>query len=171
MHHVAPISSRELVINDEIEPLDELIAADKHDRRRSFMGQFWPALRQRRDRRPGLRRAVPELDAAALLQRRHVQGRRPRSRQAAADLGRTGSTPPKKLTKRDGDRVTRWGLMLPANYDYCGWITRGLAMSNGGQYYNPDYGGEVYYDRPTMLGAVHLLDRPGPQVQGACPRA
>ena len=29
----------------------------------------------------------------------------------------------KKLTKHDGSQTTRWGLMFPGTYDYCGWIT------------------------------------------------
>jgi sn-glycerol 3-phosphate transport system substrate-binding protein len=29
-----------------------------------------------------------------------------------------------------------------------------LTMSNGGRYYNEDFAGEVYYDTPSMLGAV-----------------
>jgi sn-glycerol 3-phosphate transport system substrate-binding protein len=48
--------------------------------------------------------------------------------------------------------------MIPGTYDYCGWITSGLAMSNGGQFYNPDYGGEVYYTQPSTVGAVRFLD-------------
>ena len=32
----------------------------------------------------------------------------------------------KKLTKREGDRVTRWGIMAPSNYDYGGWILQAL---------------------------------------------
>ena len=59
-----------------------------------------------------------------------------------------------KLTKHDGSQTTRWGLMFPGTYDYLGWITSGLAMSNGGEYYNTDYGGEVYYNQPTTIGAV-----------------
>jgi sn-glycerol 3-phosphate transport system substrate-binding protein len=31
-------------------------------------------------------------------------------------------------------------------------------MQNGGQYYNHDYGGEVYYDAPSTLGALTLID-------------
>jgi len=31
-------------------------------------------------------------------------------------------------------------------------------MSNGGQYYNPEYGGEIYYDTPSTLGALTFLD-------------
>ena len=60
----------------------------------------------------------------------------------------------KKLTVREGERVTRWGVMLPSNYDYGGWTLEALTMSNGGNYFNQEYGGEVYYDTPTMLGAL-----------------
>ena len=31
-------------------------------------------------------------------------------------------------------------------------------MSNGGQYFNHDYGGEVYYNAPSTLGALTLVD-------------
>ena len=31
-------------------------------------------------------------------------------------------------------------------------------MSNGGQYFNPDYGGEVYYNAPSTIGAVRFVD-------------
>lgn len=48
--------------------------------------------------------------------------------------------------------------MMPGTYDYLGWITSGLAMSDGGQFYNPDYGGEVYYTAPSTIGAVQFLD-------------
>src|SRR5688572_15627946 len=29
-----------------------------------------------------------------------------------------------------------------------------LTLSNGGKYYNEDYGGEIQYDTPSMLGAM-----------------
>jgi sn-glycerol 3-phosphate transport system substrate-binding protein len=31
-------------------------------------------------------------------------------------------------------------------------------MANGGDYYNTGYGGEVYYNMPTTIGAVRLID-------------
>ena len=31
-------------------------------------------------------------------------------------------------------------------------------MSNGGRYFNEEYGGEVYYDTPSMLGALTFVD-------------
>jgi sn-glycerol 3-phosphate transport system substrate-binding protein len=44
--------------------------------------------------------------------------------------------------------------MMPSNYDYGGWILEALTLSNGGRWYNEEYGGEVYYDTPTTLGAL-----------------
>jgi len=39
-----------------------------------------------------------------------------------------------------------------------GWIMEALCLSNGGRYYNEEYGGEVYYDTPTMLGAAQFVE-------------
>jgi sn-glycerol 3-phosphate transport system substrate-binding protein len=64
----------------------------------------------------------------------------------------------KKLTKRNGDSVDRWGFSMPENYDYFGWLMETLCMSNGGRYYNQDWGGEVYYDTPSMLGAAQFVE-------------
>ena len=61
----------------------------------------------------------------------------------------------RKLAKHDGAQTSRWGLMFPGTYDYLGWITSGFAMSNGGEYYNPGYGGEVYYNTPVSY--THLI--------------
>lgn len=59
----------------------------------------------------------------------------------------------RKLTK-DG----RHGFLMPAGYDYLGWLMEALSMSNGGRYYNEDYAGEVYYDQPSMLGAARFVE-------------
>jgi sn-glycerol 3-phosphate transport system substrate-binding protein len=59
----------------------------------------------------------------------------------------------KKLTKGD-----RYGFLMPAGYDYLGWLMEALSMSNGGRYFNEEYGGEVYYDQPSMLGAAHFVE-------------
>ena len=59
----------------------------------------------------------------------------------------------KKLTKAD-----RMGFGLPEGYDYMGWIMEALSMSNGGRYFNEEYGGEVYYDTPSMLGAAQFVE-------------
>jgi sn-glycerol 3-phosphate transport system substrate-binding protein len=148
---------REYVINDEIEPLDPMIARDGQTPE-AFMGQFWPALRQNATDQ-GHVYGVPFHNSTPLLYY---------SVDAFKDAGLDPDHPPvtwqdwmtaaKKLTKHDGGNTTRWGLMMPGTYDYLGWITSGLAMSNGGQFYNPDYGGEVYYTSPTTIGAVRFID-------------
>ena len=80
--------------------------------------------------------------------------------QAAADLGRAGRRRQEadQARRRQGDP---WGFAIPCGYDYCGWMMEALSMSNGGRYYNEEYGGEVYYDTPSMLGALHVRRGPG----------
>ena len=48
--------------------------------------------------------------------------------------------------------------MMSGTYDILGWVMTALTMSNGGLHYNPEYGGEVYYDSPFMLGALTFCD-------------
>jgi hypothetical protein len=112
---------------------------------------------ERGDWPPRLRHPVPEFDAAVVLQCRglHDAGLDPEHPPATwADW----ATAAKALTKDAGGQGQRWGLMFPGTYDYCGWILSGLTMSNGGQYFNHDYGGEVYYNAPSTLGALSMLD-------------
>ena len=147
---------REYVINDEVEPLDPLINKDGQTPD-AFMAQFWPALRQNA-MDAGHVYGVPFHNSTPLLYY---------SVEAFRDAGLDPDHPPatwdewladaRRLVKRDGGQTTRWGMMMPGTYDYCGWITSGLAMSNGGQFYNPDYGGEVYYNTPTTIGAVQFI--------------
>jgi sn-glycerol 3-phosphate transport system substrate-binding protein len=148
---------REYVINDEIVQLDGLIEQDGQTAG-DFIDQFWPALRLNATEQ-GHVYGVPFQNSTPLLFY---------SVDAFKDAGLDPDHPPvtwqewidaaRKLVKRDGGTTTRWGMMMPGTYDYCGWITSGLAMSNGGQFYNTRYGGEVYYDQPSTVGAVRFLD-------------
>jgi sn-glycerol 3-phosphate transport system substrate-binding protein len=148
---------REYVINDEIVQLDGLIQKDGQTAD-AFMNQFWPALKLNATEQ-GHVYGVPFQNSTPLLYY---------SIDAFKDAGLDPDHPPvtwqewidaaKKLVKRDGTTTTRWGLMMPGTYDYCGWITSGLAMSNGGDFYNTGYGGEVYYTQPSTIGAVRFLD-------------
>ena len=143
----------DLAIEKEIQPLDDLIAADKMTNA-SFMGQFFPALLGNavidthvygapfQNSTPLLYYNADHFKAAGL-----DPDKPPQTWQELLDAA-------KKLTVREGDRVTRWGVMLPSNYDYGGWVLEAMTMSNGGRYYNEEYGGEVYYDTPSMLGAL-----------------
>jgi sn-glycerol 3-phosphate transport system substrate-binding protein len=148
---------REYVINNEIVNLDSLIQRDGQTPD-GFMNQFWPALRLNATEQ-GHVYGVPFQNSTPLLYY---------SVDAFKDAGLDPDHPPvtwqewidaaKKLVKHDGDKTTRWGFMMPGTYDYLGWITSGMAMSNGGEYYNTGYGGEVYYNVPTTIGAVRFLD-------------
>ena len=148
---------REYVINEEVVQLDRLIAKGGQTPAQ-FMDQFWPALKLNAMDQ-GHVYGVPFHNSTPLLYY---------SVDAFKDAGLDPDHPPatwqdmlaaaKKLVKREGTNTTRWGVMMPGTYDYCGWITSGLAMSNGGQFYNPDFGGEVYYTSPSTVGAVRFLD-------------
>ncbi len=148
---------REYYINHDAISLDPLIAKDGSTPEK-YMAEFWPALKLNA-MESGHVYGVPFQNSTPLLYY---------SVDAFKDAGLDPDHPPvtwddwvadmKKLTKSSGGQTTRWGLMFPSTYDYCGWITSALAMANGGDYYNTNYGGEVYYDTPTTIGAVKLID-------------
>lgn len=143
----------DLKIEGEVSNLDDLVKADGKTKD-AFMSQFWPALRGNAVL-DGSIYAVPFQNSTPLL---YINA------EAFKAAGLDPSKPPqtwaelvetaKKLTKRDGDKVTQWGLTMPGNYDYLGWTVTAFTMSNGGRYYNEDFPGEVYYDTPSMLGAL-----------------
>jgi sn-glycerol 3-phosphate transport system substrate-binding protein len=149
---------REYVINDEVVSFDQLIAHDGQTVAQ-YMEEFWPALRLNAMEHGNVY-GVPFQNSTPLLYY---------SVDAFKDVGLDPDHPPvtwrewaadlRKLTKRDAAQTSRWGLMFPGTYDYLGWITSGFAMSNGGEYYNPGYGGEVYYNTPSTLGAVRFIDQ------------
>ena len=143
----------DLVIEGQIQPFDDLIkASGKTDD--EYMSQFFTALHANAviDRKVY---GVPFQNSTPLLYYNIEQ-----FKEAGLDPARPPGTwqeligAAKRLTKRDGGRVTRWGVMMPSNYDYGGWILEALTMSNGGRWFNEDYGGEVYYNAPSTLGAV-----------------
>jgi sn-glycerol 3-phosphate transport system substrate-binding protein len=148
---------REYVINEDADAFDPLIEQDGKSPER-FMDQFWPALKSNAviSRRVY---GIPFQNSTPLLYYNVA---------AFTEAGLDPDHPPttwaewigaaKTLIKTEGGQTQRWGLMFPATYDYCGWIVSGLTMSNGGQYFNHDYGGEVFYNAPSTLGALTLLD-------------
>lgn len=143
----------DMKLEGELTSLDPLIKADGKTNDQ-FMGQFFPALHGNAviDRSVY---GVPFHNSTPLL---YVNV--DHFKEAGLDPDRLPQSwdelveAAKKLTKRDGEKVTRWGIMMPSNYDYGGWILTALTMSNGGRYYNEEFGGEVYYDTPSMLGAL-----------------
>ncbi len=145
---------REYVINGEVDPFDPLIEKEGKTPA-AYMDTFWAALKPNAVV-DGKVYGVPYQNSTPLMYY---------SVAAFTDAGLDPDKPPtnwaewldaaKKLTKPGGER---WGINFPGTYDYCGWITSALVMQNGGQYYNHDYGGEVYYNAPSSLGALTLLD-------------
>lgn len=148
---------REYVINNDTISLDPLIAKDGKTTA-EFMGQFWPALRINA-MEGGHAYGVPFHNSTPLLYY---------SVDAFKEAGLDPDHPPvtwaeweadaKKLTKVEGGKVTRYGMEMISTYDTLGWLVSGLAMSNGGQYYNQAYGGEVYYNTPSTIGALRFLN-------------
>jgi sn-glycerol 3-phosphate transport system substrate-binding protein len=141
----------DLVIENEILAFDDLIARDGGSNE-EFMARFFPALHANA-MIGGNVYGVPFQNSTPLLYYNAEQ-----FQEAGLDPDRAPQTwdylvaAAKKLTRREGDRVTRWGILMPSNYDYGGWILSALTMSNGGRTFNEDYGGEIYYDTPTTLG-------------------
>lgn len=148
---------RDYAINGEAVSLDPFIEKDGKTPA-AFMDQFWPALRPNAIE-AGHVYAVPFQNSTPLLYY---------SVDAFKEAGLDPDHPPttwaewvdaaKKLTKRDGSNVQRWGLMMNEVEDNLMWLVSGFAMSNGGEYFNERWGGEVYYDKPSTLGAVQFLD-------------
>lgn len=148
---------RDYAIAGEAIALDPLIGAG-HQTNEQFMEQFWPALRSNAVE-AGHVHGVPFQNSTPVLYY---------NVDAFREVGLDPDKPPatwadwvdaaKRLTKRDGGKVARWGLMMNEVEDNLMWLLSGFAMSNGGQYFNKDWGGEVYYDVPSTLGAVQFLD-------------
>ncbi len=148
---------REYVITGDAIPLDPFIAADGQTDTQ-YMDKFWPALRINA-MEDGHVYGVPYQNSTPVMYINEAE-----FRAAGLDPDHPPATwaewedAAKKLTKRDGSNTTQWGLMMVSTYDTLGWLFSGLTMSNGGQYYDQAWGGEVYYNEPSTLGALQFLD-------------
>ena len=121
--------------------------------REEFLKDFWPALHANATV-DGELYGVPFQNSTPLLYYNVDQFK---------EVGLDPNQPPrtwfelvdaaKKLTKDD-----RYGFLMAEGYDYLGWLMETFTLSNGGRYYNEDYGGEVYYDQPSTLGAARFVE-------------
>ena len=142
----------DLKIAGDIVSLEPQLKADATTRTK-FLDDFWPAVHANAIV-DGELYAIPYQNSTPLLyyNKEHFK-----------EVGLDPEKPPqtwaelvdaaKKLTKAD-----RYGFAMPEGYDYMGWIMEALSMSNGGRYFNEEYGGEVYYDTPSMLGAAQFVE-------------
>ncbi len=147
----------DLKLSGDIQSLEPMLKADGATRD-AFLADFWPALHANA-MVEGELYSVPFHNSTPLLYYNvdHFK-----------EAGLDPTKPPrtwaelvdaaKKLTKREGDKVERYGFTMPAGYDYLGWLMEALTLSNGGRYFNEEYGGEVYYDTASMLGAARFLE-------------
>ena len=132
----------DLKLSGDIISLEPMLKADETTRD-DFLKEFWPAVHANATV-DGELYGVPFQNSTPLLYY-NVE----HFKEAGLDPAKPPRTwaelvdAAKKLTKGD-----RYGFLMPAGYDYLGWLMEALSMSNGGRYYNEDYGGEVYYDSP-----------------------
>lgn len=142
----------DLKLSGDIISLEPMLKADETTRE-DFLKDFWPALHANATV-DGELYGVPFHNSTPLLYY-NVE----HFKEAGLDPAKPPRTwaemvdAAKKLSKGD-----RSGFMMPAGYDYLGWLMEALSLSNGGRYFNEDYGGEVYYDQPSMLGAARFVE-------------
>ena len=147
----------EFVQKKQIEPIASFLKADKMTSAQ-FLQDFWPGVHSNAMVNGELY-AVPFQNSTPILyyNKDHFK-----------EVGLDPDTPPanwdqliefgKKLVRKDGDKTTRYGLMFPQQVGYGNWILQAFVMANGGQYYNTEYPGEVYYNSPTTRGALQFYD-------------
>jgi sn-glycerol 3-phosphate transport system substrate-binding protein len=142
----------DLKLAGDIVSLEPLLKAENTTRLK-FLDDFWPALWANATV-DGELYAIPYQNSTPLLyyNKEHFKAagldpeKPPKTWAELVDAA-------KKLTTAD-----HMGFGLPEGYDYMGWIMEALCLSNGGRYYNEEYGGEVYYDEPSMLGAAQFVE-------------
>jgi sn-glycerol 3-phosphate transport system substrate-binding protein len=148
---------REYVIGDLAASLDPLIGKDG-ETPAAFMGQFFPALRPNATEN-GHVYGVPFQNSTPILYYNTAE-----FKAAGLDPEKPPTTwqdwvdDAKKLTRRDASgNVTQYGVSIISTYDTLGWLVSGFTMSDGGTYYDRSWGGEVYYNEPSTIGAVTFL--------------
>lgn len=137
----------ELAMNDLIVPIAD-IAPEGTDLD-AFLGEFWPAVRANALFNGELF-SVPFQNSTPILyynKEHFAEVGIDTAPETWADWIETA----KKLARPEGER---WGLMMPSNYDYNGWLVQALAMASGGSFYNTEYPGEIFYDHASTKAAL-----------------
>lgn len=130
------------------QPLDTLIAGSGGAK---FLDRFWPSMLLN-SRYQGKVYGIPFQRSTPVLYY---------NKDAFKEVGLDPNKPPEtwaemasdaeKLTKRDGGRVTRWGVELPL--EAFNWFYYALVYQNGGQSLSAD-GTHVLWDQPKDIGAL-----------------
>ncbi len=132
------------------QPLDDLIAAEGG---KKFLDKFWPSMLLNCVYN-GKVYGIPFQRSTPVMYY---------NKDAFKEVGLDPEKPPltwdelvdaaQRLTKRDGDRVVRWGLELPL--EAFNWFYYALVYANGGESLSPD-GNRVLWDQPKPLGALQF---------------
>jgi sn-glycerol 3-phosphate transport system substrate-binding protein len=132
------------------QPIDDLIASSGG---KQFLDRFWPSMLLNCTY-AGKYYGVPFQRSTPVMYY---------NKDAFVEAGLDPEKPPatwdelvsdaQKLTKRDGQRTTRWGVELPL--EAFNWFYYALTYSNGGETLNPD-GTKVQWDQPKNLVALQF---------------
>ncbi len=137
----------DLINADYIIPLDDYIQSMEDGE--AYLNDFFPAFLENSRTEDGSIWSIPFQRSAVVLYYNadlfKENGIEPPDSWEA--LGQAGQ----KLTVRDGDKVTRWGIEWPSGWPY--WLFQPLAIGNG-QNIVGDSSTEVYFDNPKVIEAV-----------------
>ncbi len=132
------------------QPLDDVIATEGG---KSFLDKFWPSMLLNCVYN-GKVYGIPFQRSTPVMYY---------NKDAFKEVGLDPEKPPltwdelvhdaRQLTKREGDRVARWGLELPL--EAFNWFYYALVYANGGESLSSD-GNRVLWDQPKPLGALQF---------------
>jgi len=140
----------DLAIKKEILPMDELFKYGSQKATPFLTSGFWPAMWQNAQVND-VTYAIPFQNSTPILYYNKTLF-------AKAGISAPPATWEEMLA--DAKKLTdaasgQWGIMLPStNDDYGAWILSALTRANGGQFFNAEYPGEVYYNQPSTIGAL-----------------
>ncbi|ETD69209.1 ABC transporter substrate-binding protein [Pelistega indica] len=144
----------DLAINDMISPMDELFkySEDKVSANDFLEKNFWQPMHKNAQYN-GVTYAIPFHNSTPIMYYNKKLFQEAGIKEAPKTWAELVDAA-KKLTNTEKGQ---WGIMMPStNNDYGGWILSALVHANGGQFNNPDYAGEVYYNSPTAKGALQF---------------
>jgi sn-glycerol 3-phosphate transport system substrate-binding protein len=134
----------------DAQPLDDLIAGTGG---KQFLDRFWPSMLLNCVY-DGKMYGIPFQRSTPVMYY---------NKDAFAEVGLDPEKPPQtwdelvraaeKLTRREGDRVTRWGLELPL--EAFNWFYYALVYANGGEVLSAD-GTKVLWEQPQALEALRF---------------
>ncbi|WJY14384.1 ABC transporter substrate-binding protein [Pectobacteriaceae bacterium CE90] len=142
----------DLALKKEILPMDELFKYGDQKATPFLMNEFWPAM-HKNAQVMGVTYAIPFQNSTPILYYNKTMFTQAGIHQPPQNWQELLADAKKLTDKSKG----QWGIMLPStNDDYGGWIFSALVRANGGNYYNENYPGEVYYNSPTTIGALRF---------------